>query len=125
MKWTAEALSKLSIMKHFEVSTAHISFDDHLKLRSAATYTYGKDVRHLPEALWPLIVHDYKEGYWVHQLRPDPYETMVAPLRELRKVGFSNAFLRLLLLADALECWWVRLDCDGPIYDELRKFEWP
>lgn len=38
--------------------------------------------------------------------------------------GFSEAFLNLLRLAHRMNCPYLKLDCDGPIMDDLPKFDW-
>lgn len=43
---------------------------------------------------------------------------------DITRYGFSAAFLRLIHLAWDNECTWIRLDCDGFVYDDLPKFKW-
>ena len=38
--------------------------------------------------------------------------------------GLSAAFFHLMDEVNRLECQWLHLDSDGPVYDELTKFDW-
>lgn len=44
--------------------------------------------------------------------------------KAIRKDGFTGAFLFLYTVAKAKGFQMIRLDCDGPVYDDLPKFDW-
>ncbi|HDL86051.1 MAG TPA: hypothetical protein ENH11_06985 [Candidatus Acetothermia bacterium] len=44
--------------------------------------------------------------------------------KALREFGFSASFCRLVARARTDGCRYLALDCDGPVYEGILKFEW-
>lgn len=99
------------IQKMLVVSTAHISKDDNFILS-----TFG-------DAGGPtcLVVDQYPYGYivWVGSYSSDEdYPVQIV------NEGMSKEFIALMELAEQLDCEYLKVDADGPIYDDLPTFEW-
>jgi len=61
-----------------------------------------------------LIIYHYEYGYWIH-----------TNSNEFVSDGqLSIAFWNLLKLAKGQGCLFLKLDCDGPVYDSLSTFIW-
>lgn len=96
--------SPVEIERVLVVSTAHITRTDSVFLREHQD-------KH------PLIVHSYEEGDFV--ILTDLEEK----LDELCQC-FSKAFMDILMLAVRSDCSILRLDRDGPIYEDHPTFDW-
>lgn len=100
------AITDPEIERVFVCSTAHITLTDSTILADEGC----------PQACWP-----YEYGYYVwvggagDLADNEPY---------LLEAGFSPEFLRLLHLTREHNCTWLRLDCDGSVYDDLTVFDW-
>ena len=73
----------------------------------------------------PLIVKSTDYGYIISTgtFEDEEYfsEEIVPSLKE---EGFSDALINLLRIALETNCWYLKLDADGQIYDKLKTFEW-
>ena len=87
------------------VSTCHMSQQDSHVLRN-----------HINE-ICPLVSYKYEEGDFI--ILNDIEEK----LPEIKK-HFSSSFVGLILLAQKHDCQILRLDRDGPVYDDLPTFVW-
>ena len=45
-------------------------------------------------------------------------------IKTLKSYGFSNAFLNIIRFARKNGCQYIKFDCDGPVMDQLTKFDW-
>lgn len=99
------------IQKMLIVSTAHISKDDNEILG-----TFGE-----PDGPMCLIVDPYPYGYivWIGTYSGDEEYP-----GQIKDEGLSDEFISLMELAEQLGCEYLKLDRDGPIYDDLPTFEW-
>ena len=89
------------ITRVLDASTGHITRDDSVRLENgetAATYT-------LDEYGWLV---------YVGELGGD----------EANYPGFSQAFLDLIADCRANDCAYLRLDRDGPVYEDVPRFDW-
>jgi hypothetical protein len=64
------------------------------------------------------VVHNYEYGSRVY-VGPDN-----EIIKDARRGGLSGAFGTLLSIAMEKNCKWLVLDCDGPVMEDLPKFEW-
>lgn len=96
------------IQKHFVCSTIHIKEEDTDILEnaniesgfiSADEYPYG----------WSIYIHEQEEKGFK---------------KAILKEGYSEEFYNLLIITRELGCEYLRLDRDGPEYDEIPKFNW-
>lgn len=84
----------------------------------------------LEKKFCPVSVDSYEYGCYVHTgwyTGMDEREEASLPAdreRALTEFGFSAEFIWLMALAYAADCKYLVLDCDGPVYDQLPKFEW-
>jgi hypothetical protein len=97
----------MDVYKYADISTAHITPQDNDLLGKMA-YT-----NIIPE----IVVYDYEYGYFV----PVPSDNNE---EQLRKVGFSEAFLSLLKRCRQEKIMLIRIDKDAPEADDLETFEW-
>ena len=65
------------------------------------------------------ITYAYDRGYFIFV-----GEEIDDDITYLKETGYSEDFINLLLLAMENSCVFLRLDCDGAIYDHLPKHEW-
>ena len=65
----------------------------------------------------PISVYDYEYGYIVYLAEEETEKS-------LTNHGFTPEFTKLFLEARASGAHSLKLDCDGPTYDELRQFDW-
>ena len=97
------------ITKIFDVSTAHVTRKDDQILKKA------QDILDPPT----LIVYPYEEGYFIYV--PIVVKEYVS---SMKKEGYSKAMVTLLTRARAHDCTFLRLDCDGMIYEDLPTYDW-
>jgi hypothetical protein len=72
-------------------------------------------------------VHDVNLGAIVYELGEYGYMIYVrefASNSTLKAIGFSKDFINLVKLAQDNNCEYLRIDRDGPLFDELPTFEW-
>jgi hypothetical protein len=92
--------------KSLVVSTAHMTNHDDILLSRAAVKSWDK--------------YDY--GYRICLCKEDG--EILEQDTEFEKLGFSAAFLNLLRTARRLGCDGLKLDQDGPVYENLIQFTW-
>jgi len=100
---------KLEFNKELVLSTGHITGNDDKLLN---TFTSSE-----------LCVYDYEYGYRIAVFEYND-ELFQKSLQVIMEEGYSESFCTLLLLAKEQKCQWLRLDCDGMVYDQLETFEW-
>ena len=109
-------LKSPSIDKILDVGTKHISFEDSKRLEEDAQRT---DVRNPGKPT--LIVYQYDCGFFVY-VNIDPDEPLD---EESLRSTYSGALVRLIALAKAHDCRFLRLDADGTDHaGELEVFDW-
>jgi len=95
------------IEKVLVLSTGHVTLEDshRLDLKDRAN----------------VIVHDYEHGWYIWVGSDEPFSDQ---LLRARAEGYSAAFCNLMTLAHSLGCSYLKLDCDGPLREDLPKFDW-
>lgn len=96
-------MRKLPIYKYLDISTAHIT-------KETDTYLQRK----VRDNNSPLIVYKKECGYFVCV----PYD-----LDEI-EMYIPVDLTSCLGLAKKHNCYWLVLDCDAEIIDELETYEW-
>jgi hypothetical protein len=95
--------------KNLVMSTVHISEQDDKRLKNREEC--------------PLVVYNYEYGYIIYvdlNEKSDFDET----IQQCENHGFSTGFIDLMKLARTNECAYLKLDCDGPEYKHLTRYEW-
>ena len=99
------------IQRAYVVSSAHITQDDAETLDGIV---FGND----SNPSWAIVPHfDY--GWWL-RIDNNVFPSQIPQAQEL----FSPALVELLKLAYIENCQWLRIDQDGPQYDDLPIFDW-
>ncbi len=70
----------------------------------------------------PLIMYDYREGWWIH-ISSDA-GIFHDCLRNVERTGLSGFFTAILSYAREQKCEFIRLDADGDLIDDLPLFEY-
>jgi hypothetical protein len=104
-----------SVQKYLDISTAHITEEDTTILSDKETQD---------NHLLPLIIHQYAEGYFINVSIDSLEHEKDKYVASLTKIGFSEAFINIMLKACSLDCYWVRFDGDTPKCNDLPEFEW-
>jgi len=100
---------ELEIQKTLVVSTAHMTERDDVLL--------DEYIRNPPST--SLTVDKVDFGWKIH------VETFTeSPINIFKELGFSDGFVKCILLGFINDCEWVNFDCDGPIYYFLPRYEW-
>jgi hypothetical protein len=94
-----------------DLSTGHIKRGDTTVLDNIST---------LPEPDQPVVVLKRTHGWWIRI----PALDIRATLAQCRRQGFSEMFIYMLRYAIKHECWWVHLDADAEIVDQLPLADW-
>ena len=99
--------TEYEIEKVLVLSTGHITLEDshRLDLEDRAN----------------VIVYAYEYGWYIWV---GSNETFTDQLLGARAEGFSAAFCNLLTLAHSRGCCYLKLDCDGPLREDLPHFDW-
>ena len=90
----------------FDASTGHIT---------------QKDDELIKNCEFPLSAYEYECGYFIFS---GVTSTDEAEVDRLREFGMSEAFIRIWKRAAELDCWYLRLDCDGIFHDDFETFDW-
>ena len=98
----------LEIQKTLVLSTAHVTEKDN-------NFLSNNNI-----AFSSVYVNDY--GYSIF-INPH-IEVLKLEIEELKNLGLSNNFCDLMQLAHDKKCEYLKLDCDGNIYQELPSFDW-
>ena len=88
--------------KYLDISTGHVA---------------QRDMKLLEQEDCPLTVYPFEYGCWVH-VAEDVTRT------DLEKLGYSEGFCGMFVMARAASCWFIKLDCDGEHYEGLTRYEW-
>lgn len=103
------------IYTYMDCSMVHITKNDADLLQAAAD---GLEIFEGFRCMAPLVYPFPAEyGFMVHVIDDDEL------LALHHKAGFSAAFMALLTYARKYQCWWLRLDPDGEVFDEFPSFE--
>lgn len=63
-----------------------------------------------------VVVHPYDFGHYVWIAEDDP--------ARFKDLGYSQAFCDLVAKAKELEVSFLKLDRDGPVYEDMPTFDW-
>lgn len=100
----------MGVQRFLDASTGYITYEDSLALsRGPASFPTR------------VIPHEY--GWWINVPCLEFLEEE-GKFQELKKDGFSDAFICLIKLASKSGCWWINLDCDGGEVDGLEQNKW-
>jgi len=91
-------------------NTAHITENDDKLLTANASQE--------------LCIDQFDYGYRIFVPVDYTAEDFIAVVNVARAEGFSEHLCTLLQLAQKHKANWVKLDCDGAIYEQLTTFEW-
>jgi hypothetical protein len=97
------------IAKMLVVSTGHITQEESEILEN-------HPIGHITNISYGYLIWvptDIEEGYYPHNLQTGSSNSFILP----------NVF-NLIVYAQQLGCYWLRLDSDGPIEEYLPHFEW-
>lgn len=106
------------IFKTLVVSTGHMTIDDKDLLEENINRS---------ESLGnadPVIVYSTGEYGFMVYINLDENEPPVEEEMDAVGADYSKAFRKLIGIARDLGCRYLNLDCDGPEYDDLEKFDW-
>lgn len=104
---------KYDIERVLVVSTAHIAEEDNNKIQAY--------LKNEPASLNPLVVYEYEFGYYIYV--PQDKELFKEDL-EIFKTLLSADFCKLYQITHEQDCHYLKLDCDGLIYDHLHENDW-
>jgi len=121
-KWTSFPITH----KYIDVSTAHITKEDNEILGLCLNDEFWQD---FPKSLTSggVIESDiaptgygFDQGYWVWTGLGTGWAT------EARREGskLSESFINLYERAAHSDADWMKIDCNGMIYDDLPKYVW-
>ena len=96
-------MRKLPIYKYLDISTAHITKETDEFLKRESENEYGE-----------LVVHKKYCGYFINI--PDKYD--------LEYIKIPSDLRRCIEFAIKHDCYWLVLDCDAKVIDELETYEW-
>ena len=102
--------------RYLDCSTGHVTKSD-MELLDVHGMDNATDTMPMMSAVYP-------EGAWVGTMHTLEEDELKAEENNLRKLEFSEAFLKVLAFARGKDCKYVCLDCDAKIYDELKVFDW-
>ena len=103
-------MSNFEIEKTLVSSTFHVSCDDVTKLSDIIKYDQNK-------LSFPFWVEEYEYGVIISF--SDYFSLAKWPSNI-----FSEGLMNLVIFTYSLGCTKLRLDCDGPIYDGFKKYDW-
>ena len=97
------------------VSTAHMTKEDNEALEIMSD---GKSIS-IVFLNGPVVYKKESGGYWI-------YVPLVGEEKEEEnyRTVLSNAFVDLMIMVYYKGYQWLVMDCDGPEYDDIPKFEW-
>jgi len=102
--------SDFVIKKTFIASTSHVEQEDFSVLHETN-----------------IITEDYEYGtriYLDQEYDDHPMSVMADSIVDyVSKYSFSEGFKLIVLFAVSLNCNWLELDADGPIYKEFPEYE--
>ena len=93
------------IQKTLILSTSHIN-EEESEILEALSSPHSPDI-------YDLIVHSHGTYGWNIYVAD-----VLAPNQKMPNLN------RLIKIAQSNDCAWLRLDCDGPVHDELQEFDW-
>ena len=129
--WTAFPIT----YKYIDVSTAHITKEDDEILRTCMSDTYsiheefGNEVRSAysgvcsprdPQEDIAPAGYAFDQGYWIFVGLGSDWGTVA----QRDGSRFSPSFINLYQRGYHSDADWMKIDCDGMIYDDLPKYDW-
>lgn len=93
------------IYKYMDCSTAHITENDNNFL----TANYSDLI------IYPFPIMPNKHGFWLFV--PGSEE-------EIKELKVSVSIKNVLVRAFKNDCQWVKLDADGLVHSDLKKYKW-
>lgn len=96
------------VCNYLDCSTTHITEEDDDFLTDESLDTRQPT----------LIVERTSYGYWLHAL--DSLELEEAT----EKGSLSKNIITILTKANQMKCFWIKLDNDGFVHDDLPKYDW-
>ena len=100
--------SDFVIKKTLVASTAHVEQEDFNALHET-----------------DIMVESYEYGARVYLCQEfGGWNEPESVVEHVAKFSFSEGFRLLILFAVSLNCSWLELDSDGPIYEEFPEYEW-
>ena len=103
-------MSNFEIEKPLVSSTFHVSYDDVIKLNEMIKCDQNK-------LSYPFWAEEYEYGIVVSF-------SNYFDLAQWPSNIFSEGLMNLVIFTYSLGCNKLRLDCDGPIYDGFKKYDW-
>jgi len=103
-----ERIMELEIQKTLVLSTAHITKTDDTLLGDV-----------LREQVLDIVIVDEDFGWKVHTHSLSRHNTTT-----LKRAGFSDDFIKCLMVGFINDCEWVCFDADGPQHNFLNIHEW-
>lgn len=103
-------MSDFEIEKTLVASTFHVSYEDMTFLKSIVDYDQYS-------LSYPFWITEYEYGVSVKLLSD-------FDLAKIGDMNFSDGFLELIIFCVSLDCNCLKLDCDGPIYEGFKKYDW-
>ena len=100
------------VEKYLDISTAHVSEQD---MKTMALDPDTVSVYYYKRRSW--------EGAFIH-VSWDSIDNDPEYRQRLLDAGFSEEFVNIIWAARNLGCTFIRIDSDGPIYDEFPEFDW-
>jgi hypothetical protein len=110
-------LKNPEIEKNLVVSTVHISKKDNDLLENASKHPLSR------EGIC-LCLDEFEYGYRIFVGTREHKADALINQKHLTDLGFSKEFCDLIQITYDLKCKFHCLDCDGPVYDGLNKFDW-
>jgi len=101
------------VANNFEIKKTLIASTSHIE---------SEDFSVLSES--DVITEDYEYGTRIYLNQEYSGSCEDSIVEHISKFSFSEGFKLLILFAVSLDCDWLELDSDGPIYEELPKYEW-
>ncbi len=106
----------LDIEKSLVASTGHVKQSDMELLEVENSYPYTVHITEYGTTVYIATEMNIPVEQSVEFIHDGSYDELL--------VAFSRDFRRLLRLAQANDCTWLRLDCDGSEIEGLPIHEW-
>ena len=113
-KWTSFPIT----YKYIDVSTAHITKEDGELLMACMGNTFPEGAPDQGDIAPMGYNFDY--GHWIFVGLGSDWGTVA----QRDGSRFSPSFINLYQRAAHSDADWMKIDCDGMIYDDLPKYVW-
>jgi hypothetical protein len=111
---------KIETLKVLAISTTHITAEDGKLLIER---TYNSEDGGLPSPFQFTPATD-EYSHWIWAGTPGEESSLECQCASAEDEGYSSYFTDILRIAYKNGCSHVRLDRDGPVYDELPVLDW-